>query len=487
MRIMQDFCDELSGPLAHIINSCLSQGKYPSIWKLEHVTPVAKVLPPEKLKDLRKISGLLNFSKITDKLLAQFIADDMKQTRDKSQYGNQKQISIQHYLVSLLHKILTSLDENDPKRSMGVLLQMIDWSQAFDRMSHKLGIESFVKNGVRPSLIPILISFFENREMVVKWKGLRSTKRPLPGGGPQGGTLGIEEYLSQSNDNVDFLEASEKFKFIDDLSIVEIINLLSIGLANYNFHHHVPSDIGTDNLYLAPENTKSHEYLKTISKWTADKQMKLNKTKTNYMIFNFSKNNKFNTRLTLEGTKLDQVQETKLLGLVLRDDLSWRSNTNELTKRAYSRMLIIKNLVKFDIPLVDLVQVYILYIRSVMEQSAVVWHPAITKGEQRDIERTQKVALKVILGHNYTSYENSLQLTGLETLASRRKKLSLNFAKRCVKNEKTKWMFPQNTRTGAMTTRHPEKFKVTKAKTQRLTNSAIPYMQRLLNVEFKSK
>ena len=37
-------------------------------------------------------------------------------------------------------------------------------------------------------------------------------------------------------------------------------------------------------------------------------------------IFNFSKNKKFNTRLTLEGTKLDQVQETKLLGLVLRDD-----------------------------------------------------------------------------------------------------------------------------------------------------------------------
>ena len=80
-------------------------------------------------------------------------------------------------------------------------------------------------------------------------------------------------------------------------------------------------------------------------------------------------------------TKLDQVQETKLLGLVLRDDLSWKSNSAELTKRAYSRMLILKNLVKFDVPLVDLVQIFILYIRSVMEQTAVVWHPTITKGE----------------------------------------------------------------------------------------------------------
>jgi hypothetical protein len=46
--------------------------------------------------------------------------------------------------------------------------------------------------------------------------------------GPQGGTLGIEEYLSQSNDNVDFLDQDEKFKFIDDLSVLEIINLISI-------------------------------------------------------------------------------------------------------------------------------------------------------------------------------------------------------------------------------------------------------------------
>ena len=158
--------------------------------------------------------------------------------------------------------------------------------------------------------------------------------------------------------------------------------------------------------------------------------MKLNTQKTNYMIFNFSKNMQFNTRLILEGDKLDQVKETKLLGLVLRDDLSWKSNTAELTRKAFSRMLILKNLVKFDVPLADLVQIYILYIRSVTEQSAVVWHPAITKGERRDIERTQKVALKVIFGQKYTSYEHALKLTGLETLDSRRKKLSLNFAKK---------------------------------------------------------
>ena len=158
------------------------------------------------------------------------------------------------------------------------------------------------------------------------------------------------------------------------LSIIKIINLLSIGLASYNCNKHVPSDIGTDKLYIDAENLKSQDYLEKISNWTDERQMKLNTEKTNYMVFNFSKKFQFNTRLRLKEQKLDQVHETKLLGLVIRDDLSWRANTSELTKRAYSRMIILKKLVKFDVPLNDLVQIYILYIRSLTEQLSVVRH-----------------------------------------------------------------------------------------------------------------
>ena len=189
-------------------------------------------------------------------------------------------------------------------------------------MLSTLYVLRFVKNGVRPSLIPILISFFQNREMKVKWRGTTSSARPLPGGGPQGGTLGIEEYLSQSNDNVDFLDLDDKFKFIDDLSIIEVINLISIGLASYNCHNHVPSDIATDNLYLDASNINSQEYMNRIENWTESKQMKLNTKKTNYMIFNFSTKYQFNTRLRIENSKIDQIKETRLLGLILRDDLA---------------------------------------------------------------------------------------------------------------------------------------------------------------------
>ena len=132
----------------------------------------------------------------------------------------------------MLHKILTSVDKNSRDEAFCAILHLVDWSQAFDRQSHKLGVQSFIDNGVRPALIPVLVNFFQERKMRVKWKGHLSTLRKLNGGGPQGGTLGIEEYLSQSNDNTHFLKEDEKFKFIDDLSMLEIVNLVSIGISS---------------------------------------------------------------------------------------------------------------------------------------------------------------------------------------------------------------------------------------------------------------
>jgi hypothetical protein len=135
----------------------------------------------------------------------------------------------------------------------------------------------------------------------------------------------------------------------------------------------------------------------------------------------------------MEGKVLDQVHQTKLLGLTLQDDLSWRANTDELTKKAYKRMILLKNLFSFNVPIEDLIDIYYLYIRSIVEQSAVVWHSSLTKGEQNDLERVQKVALRIILRDQYTTYLEALELTGIETLKARRAKLCLNFAKKVCK------------------------------------------------------
>ena len=176
---------------------------------------------------------------------------------DPSQYGNEKGLSIQHYLVKMVHKILTILDRNNQEEKYAVLSQLVDWSKAFDRQDPKLGIQSFIQNGVRPTLIPLLISYFQQRKMIVKWHGLQSTTHDLPGGDPQGCTFGLLEYKSNSNNNADHVPQEMRFKFVDDLSVLEKLNLILVGLTSYNFKNHVASDIGIDQQYLPSINIQS--------------------------------------------------------------------------------------------------------------------------------------------------------------------------------------------------------------------------------------
>ena len=479
MKLINYFSDDLALPLCHIVNSCLKSGKYPAIWKCEIVTPVPKVKVPEKLDQLRKISGLLNFSKITDSILTEFIVADMSMLSDKAQYGNVKGVSVQHYLIKMIHQILLKVDKTSQSGSFAVILNMIDWSQAFDRISHRHGIQSFIDNGVRPSLIPVLVNYFQGRSMQVKWNKGISTPRPLPGGTPQGDTLGILEFNSQTNNNTDFLTNEEKFKYIDDLSILELVNLFMSNMQLYNAKQQVPSDIGTEHQFIPGDCLKSQEYLKKLEEWTKEHQGKLNTKKSNYMIFNFSKEKQFKTRLYLENSLLDQVKETRLLGVIISDNLKWHSNTDSLVKRCYQRMIILRNLYSFNVPTRELVNIYCLYIRSVAEQSCVVWGSSITLGEDNDLERIQKVALRIILKENYITYNHALSITSLQTLKSRRILLMKRFAVKCTKNSFTENMFPLNPSTA--NTRNREKYIVTKGKTDRLTKSAIPTMQRLLN------
>ena len=110
--------------------------------------------------------------------------------------------------------------------------------------------------------------------------------RDLPGGGPQSCSLGLLEYKSNSNDNANNVPSDKRFKFVDDLSILEKLNLILMGLSSYNFKHHVASDIGVDQKFLPSENFKSQEYLNGIVQWTDNNLMKLNSKKSNSMIFN---------------------------------------------------------------------------------------------------------------------------------------------------------------------------------------------------------
>ena len=109
--------------------------------------------------------------------------------------------------------------------------------------------------------------------MSVKHHGVHSAPRSLNGGGPQGATIGLLEYLSQSNHSADSVPVEERFKFVDDLTILEIVNLLTIGLCSYNIKGHIPSNIPIHNQYIPAANLNSQQNMNKINDWTTKQKI----------------------------------------------------------------------------------------------------------------------------------------------------------------------------------------------------------------------
>ena len=84
------------------------------------------------------------------------------------------------------------------------------------------------------------------------------------------------------------------------------------------------------------------------------------------MIFNETRNYQFASRLYINGSLMETVHETTLLGVVITDNLTWHENTKLLVKRAYRRTIILTKLFEFNVPQSDLINIYILFIRSVL-------------------------------------------------------------------------------------------------------------------------
>ena len=283
------------------------------------------------------------------------------------------------------------------------------------------------------------------------------------------------------------MNVEDRFKFIDDLTILEIVNLLTIGLTSYNIKEHVPSDIPDHGQFIPPQNLQSQDWLQQINKWTINQKMKINEKKTKTMIFNYTKKHQFTTRLEVNGEKVEVIDSTRLLGTIITNNLSWDQNISDIVKRSNARMELLRKLDGFGAPKEDMKLVYILFIRSLLEQSAVVWHSSLNQENINDLERVQKSALKIILKQNYKNYNHALTILELDTLYDRREQLCLNFALKCLKHPRFKDMFPINEKQHEMKTRTMEKFEVKFALTKRLQNSPITYMQKLLNEHELSK
>ena len=183
---------------------------------------------------------------------------------------------------------------------------------------------------------------------------------------------------------------------------------------------------------------------------------------------------------------MDLEEEMKILGVVVRSDLKWSSNTKYIVEKGYSRLWMLRRLKNHGAGPDDLKDVYIKQVRSVLELAVPAWHPGLTQSDSQDIERVQRAAFYIILAANYNSYNSALETLQLDRLAARREALCLKFGKKAVQNEKHSNWFKLNH--NERVTRQPKnKFFPLIARTKRFQDSPISYLTQLLNKYYMTR
>ena len=487
VKLVKTLSPELAKPVTCIYNRITQSGKYPRQWVIEHQLAIPKVSPPLTEDDTRNIASTAYLSKQYESFIADWLMPYIEPFIDPGQCGGLKGSSITHYLVKLLNFVHVKLDMKQPH---AVLLALIDMEKAFNRVSHQLVIEDLADMNVPGWLLLILISYLTERSMYMRYRGSSSSRRMLPGSTPQGALLGILLFIIKFNGAllrplIPRLN-SLSLKYIDDLSLLRAINLKSSLSPDPQDRPRPLAYNERTQQVLSSSDNPMQEELDNLTIFASENLMKIKEKKTNVMKFSFSRSYDFPPELYIQGfgEKLQVVQETKLLGVILTSDLKWSANTDFICKKGYKNMWTLRRMKKLNLDPLLILDVYIKEIRSVLELAVPAWHSGLTVKQTADIERVQRVAVYIILsdfatGKSEFSYDMALVVLNIEPLSVRRETLCLNFAKKTLKSRHSdmfvtkKYMY--NTRQAT------NKYQEHSSNTQRCYKSPLNYLTRLLN------
>ena len=389
----------------------------------------------------------------------------------------------------------------DSTDQTAILACMVDFRKAFNRLDHNLLVTKLSDTGVPGWLLKVVMAFLSNRKMVLRYKGELSSLKDLPGGGPQGTLLGLLLFLvyingtgfeNQINNTGELLTSKRNMKiantihlkYVDDLTLAETINLSEKLVVNPTSSRPQPDMYHARTGHSLPiVNSQVYQQLKKTENFAKMNQMQINYKKSKLMIFNPCRSLDFQPEFGFGQDHMEVVEHMKLLGVILQSDLKWSMNTANIVSRASNKLWIIRRLKELGAKPYELVDMFTKQCRSILEYGVPAWQGAITIQEKQDIERVQKMALRIIFGEQYYTYSNALELAGLDTLEDRRNKICLKFAKKAEQHNKHRNWFKPKLRVN--TRQNIEKYWKPLARTERLRNSPICFLTNLLNKHYQ--
>ena len=348
-RILKACSEELSTPLTLLFNRSFSLGKVPAQWKLANISPVHKANERELVDNYRSISLLSIPGKCQERIVHSVIYSHVSAYLSEWQHGFVKGRSTATQLILTHHEWAKALDEGHQ-----VDVVFLDFSKAFDRVSHQALLHKLCNFGISGELLKWCQDYLSNRRQRVVIDGYSSSLTEITSGVPQGSILGPLFFVLFINDLSGVVcSGSTIALYADDSKMFRVINC-------------------DDDQALFQND------LDKLYQWSQCNQMDFNSKKCKIMRIT-RKLKPFTNTVHLSDTALEEVKEFKDLGILTENGLSWNSHIDMITAKANRILGLIKRTCKDLKDETTLKTLYCSLVRSNLEYCSAVWCP-FTKG-----------------------------------------------------------------------------------------------------------
>ncbi len=377
-------------PLSILFNRSIQENSYPSCWKLANVMPLFKKGDNEEPSNYRPISLISCVGKVMERVVFKHLYNYLHS--NKLIYKNQSGFLPGHSTVFQLMDIYNQVCKAfDDKKSTCIVF--CDISKAFDRVWHTGLIFKLRQYGINGNLLNWIINYLTSRRQKVFVSSSYSVEKHINAGVPQGSVLGPLLFLIYVNDIAESLVSITRL-FADD------------------------SSLAVSNSDSAVIETTLNSDLRTVTNWSKQWLVNFNPNKTEVVFFSLS--NQIRPNLVFNGTQLNFCNHHKHLGVTFSEDGSWHEHIKNITASA-SKALGSMRLLKFKVKRKCLNQIYISYLRPIIEYASIVWDNC-TIYEKDTLEKIQYEAARTVTGLTRSvSIDRLLREIGWVSLSDRRK------------------------------------------------------------------
>ena len=368
----------ISPILATHFNHLMEVGEFPDELKLGKITPVYKKDNEQLLENYRPISTLPIFGKIFEKIIYERLYNyfTSQGILYEKQFGFRRNHSTNHALNVSIDYIKTAIENKNH-----VLGIFIDLSKAFDTIDHGILLAKLSKYGIRGQTLSLISSYLSNRSQCVSVLGELSDELPVIFGVPQGSCLGPLLFLIYINDlGTKFGSDNEIILFADDTNIF----------------------VQAKSLNQAYE--LANKLIQEIQNYMVCNKLHINLDKSCYMHFaksskksdNVEMCNENDTSIFISGTEIKQVTDTKFLGVIIDQDLTWEPHIKALSKKLASCTGSLNRIIEC-IPQKLHKDLYHTLFESYITYGITVWGKS-SKSKLKPLFKAQKKALRVVFG-----------------------------------------------------------------------------------------